>query len=139
LKDQIRVDLESLGLTKAIKFLDKNDLGKVTWYVFEYRKQNDERIISQRILDNLFIYGLIVGPDKIKGNYKWLNLYVDLINKTLEVKSKRKNISQKSVESLVQLQNLEDKISKTAKDKKYSDYQLMVIMAAGYGSEAIKN
>jgi hypothetical protein len=139
LKDQIKSDLEKLGLNKAIKFLDKNDFGKVAWYIFEYRKQNNERIVSQRVLNNLFIYGSIISPDRIKGNYKWLGMYIDLVDKTLEVKSKRKNISQNSISSLVWLKNLEDSISGMIKDKKYPDYQLTAMMVFGYGGEAVRN
>lgn len=139
LKDEIKSDLGKLGLNKAIKFLDKNDLGKVAWYVFEYRKNNSERVISQRILDNLFIYSSIVSPDKIRGNYRWLDLYIDLMEKTLEIKSKRKNIPKKSVESLIQLKNLEDKIDLVVKSKKYPDYSVAVGLALGYGSEVIEN
>lgn len=139
IKDQIKNDLEKLGLSKAIKFLDKNDFGKVAWYVFEYRKNNSERVVSQRILDNLFILGAIVSPDKVRGNYKWLDVYIDLMERTLDIKSKKKNISQKSVESLVQLQNLKNKIDKMIKDKKYPDYSVVAILSLGYGDEAMRN
>ncbi|MCW1949535.1 MAG: hypothetical protein KIH89_003805 [Candidatus Shapirobacteria bacterium] len=138
LRDQIKSDLVKLRLDKAIKFLDKNDLGKVAWYVFEYREKNDEQIISQKILDNLFVLGSIISPDKIKGNYKWLDLYTDLIKNTLELKSKRKNISWGSSIALMRLENMEDKVSEMMKNKKYPDYSLVVVLAVGYGNEAVK-
>ena len=139
LRDQIKSDLEKLGLSKAVKFLDKNDLGKVAWYVFGYREKNNERVISQRILDNLFIFGSIISPDKIKGNYKWLDLYTDLMDKTLEIKSKKKNISQKSVESLLQLKELDKNIDRIVKDKQYPDYLVTTTLVFGYGNEILKN
>jgi len=137
LRDQIKTDLKILGLNNAIKFLDKNDFGKVAWYVFEYRKKNNDQIISQRILDNLFILGSIISPDKIRGNYKWLDLYTDLMDKTLEIKSKKKHITQKSVESLLQLEELNKKIDEVIKDKKYLDYSVTIELVRGYTEEIL--
>jgi pimeloyl-ACP methyl ester carboxylesterase len=139
LRDQIKSDLEKLGLKKAVKFLDKNDLGKVVWYVFEYREKNGERIISQRILDNLFILGSIISQDKVIGNSRWLNMYAELMEKTLEIKSKRKNIPKKSVESLIQLQKMENKINQMIEDRQSFNYLLVTSLALGYGGEILSN
>ena len=139
LRDQIKSDLEKLGLKKAVKFLDKNDFGKVAWYVFEYREKNGERIISQRILDNLFILGSIISQDKVIGNSRWLNMYAELMEKTLEIKSKRKNIPKKSVESLIQLQKMENKINQMIEDRQSFNYLLVTSLALGYGGEILSN
>lgn len=139
LKDQIKSDLEKLGLIKTVVFLNKNDLSRVIWDVFEYRGRNNERLISQRVLDNLFIYGSIISPDKIRGNYTWLDMYINLLENTLNLKSKRKNISQKSGASLVQLKNLESNINQMIKDKKYPNYPIVGMFVAGYGAESLKD
>lgn len=138
LKKQIEADLKKISLSKGVKSLDKNELTKVALYVFEYRAKNNERIITQRILDNLFYLAAIVGPDKNKENYKTLSSYVNLMEDTLNFKSKRKTISKNSVLSLVQLQTLENRVKEMVKEKSYPSYSMVLVLSGGYGVEILK-
>ncbi len=138
LKKQIEADLRKISLSKGIKSLNKNELTKVALYVFEYRAKNNERIITQRILDNLFYLAAIVGPDKNKENYKTLSNYVNLMEDTLNFKSKRKTISKNSVLSLVQLQTLENRVKEMVKKKSYPSYSMVLVLSGGYGVEILK-
>ena len=138
LKKQIRLDLESLKLSKAVKSFDKGELTKVALIIFEYRNKNNERVISQRILDNLFDLALIVGPDKNKNKYSLLDNYVDLIETTVNLKSKRKTITKESAVGLAQLENLEATVKSLITQKIYPSYSMVLVMSSGYGAEAVK-
>lgn len=138
LKDQIENDLKTLGLLKAIKFLDKNDLEKIALVVFEYRNKNEERIISQRILDNLFYLSRVISKNKNNYNYKNLEKYVNFINLMTDLKSKRGKLNENSALSLVLLENLKDKVKKDLNNKVYSSVSMITILSSGYGLEAIK-
>lgn len=137
LRNQIKFDLETLKLSKVIKFLNKNDFAKVAVAVFGYREKNNEREITQRILDNLFKLSLITGLDKKKDNYKLLSSYVDLIELSISVKSKRKPISDESGVSLVRLGELEGTVKSLVKQKDYPNYSLVWVLANGYGFESL--
>jgi len=139
LRKQIKSDLNKLGLSNAIKFLDKNDFAKVAVMVFDYRKKNDEREISQRILENLFKLSLIVGSDRKYNSYKMLDNYGDLIGMSMNLKSKRKIISKESGVALIHLGDLEKTVKSLVKQKNYPSYSLVWILANGYGNEAIRN
>lgn len=138
LKKQIRLDLGLLKLSKAVKYFDNGELTKVALAVFEYRNKNKERVISQRILDNLFDLALIVGPDKTKNKYDLLDNYVDLIETTVNLKSKRKAISKESAIGLAQLKNLEIIVKSLIAKKVYPSYSMVLVMSSGYGAEAVK-
>ena len=64
---------------------------------------------------------------------------IDLMEKTLEIKSKRKNIPKKSVESLIQLQKMENKINQMIEDRQSFNYLLVTSLALGYGGEILSN
>jgi hypothetical protein len=76
--------------------------------------------------------------DKNKENYKTLSNYVNLMEDTLNFKSKRKTISKNSVLSLVQLQTLENRVKEMVKKKSYPSYSMVLVLSGGYGVEILK-
>jgi len=137
--NSIKSDLKELNLNKAIYYLEKNDLTKVVAYVFYFRDKDDERIISQRILDNLFTLASIIGPDKRKFDYKWIDKHLDLVDKLVAFKTKRKPLSINSAKSWVTLENLNENIENMINEKKYPNYSVVNVLLAGYSKEILMN
>ena len=104
--------------------------------MFDYRRKNEERIISQRILDNLFDLSKIIGWDKKKDSFKLLSKYVGLIDTMVTLKSNRKGINESAVNSFLQLKNLEKRC--LDRSQNYPSYGMVSVMSVGYGAEAIK-
>jgi len=137
LRDQIRMDLNSLGLTNVVTDFDQGFLTKVATRVFEYRKQNDERIISQRTLDYLFDLSNIIAWDKKKNDFGSLSNYVDSVENMMKIKLKHQEIDRNSAVSLIQLNNLKSNVLSMANNTNTS-YSMAVVLASGYSTEAIR-
>jgi hypothetical protein len=138
LEDQIRDDLKTLGLSKAVKFFEKGDLSQVAIMIFEYRNKTKEQVISQRLLDNLFYLSIITNSNKYKSDYRLFDKYVDVIELTVDLKSKRSVLNKDSVKSFALLKDLQNKIDDNVANKIYPNYSIVAVLASGYGLEAIR-
>jgi len=124
----IKSDLKLLGLDKAIKFLDKGNFKQVINMVFAYRWKTREMIISQRILDNLFILGSINGPNKRFYNYNWMYMYWNFLGK----------IMHKNYLSIMSF-NKFGEIVDFSKNKNYPNEEIIKSLSDGYNSEILGN
>lgn len=121
----IKSDLQQIKLDSAIKYLEKGNLNQVVKMVFVYRWKTKEMIVSQRILNNLFILGSINKPNKKNINYKWIYINKDYL-------SKRIKNNRYSVYSF-------DKLNKFIEYKKYPDEEMARSFFDGYLMEALGN
>jgi len=133
----IKSDLQELKLNKTIKFLERGDFVRVINDVFEFRSTNSERIVSQRILDNLFILSTIITQEKNNFGVKWLNDYLDFLDKMTIWKSIRKPISRNSAVSFTNLEKLVEEIEFVNNNKNYPSYQLIKALVLGYSMEIL--
>ena len=128
----IKSDLQQIGLSGAIKYLDQRNLNRVVKMVFAYRWKTKEMIISQRILDNLFILGSINKPNKRMINYKWMYLNRDYLSR----KTKFNHFSASSFEKLNRLINYMDI---GIKKGYFIDEEMMKLLSDGYTMEILGN
>jgi hypothetical protein len=135
----IKFDLQQLGLTNAIKYLDNGDLIKIAGAVFVYRSKTKETMISQRVLNNLFILASIENPDKKIISYGLLNIYKDFLNRTMELKYKNKNMSQFVALSFKNLEKLVEDTNNGVKIKNYPNWLMVNTLSTGYGLEVLGN
>lgn len=133
----IKNDLLKLNLKKTVVSLERNDFSAVSAYVFYYRDKNNERVISQRILDNLYILASISGSNKKSLNYKFVDDYLYLIDKLVVLKSKRKPLSTNSAKSKLSVDSLNKDLKEMLKNKIYPNYQLVSVLVAGYSKEIL--
>jgi len=135
----IKSDLQQLNLSNGIKYLNKGDLVRVVGVVFSYRSKTKETIVSQRILDNLFILASINNPNRKLTNYKLLNIYKDFLIKTVEFRSKKKSLSQFAALSFKNLEKLIDDVNDGVKSGNYPNYLMVSSLSAGYSLEVLGN
>lgn len=121
----IKSDLQQIKLDSAIKYLEKGNLNQVVKMVFVYRWKTKEMIISQRILDNLFILGSINKPNKKNMNYKLMYIDKDYLSK----KMKNNRCSAYSF----------DKLNKFIEYGKYPDDEMTKSFFDGYLMETLGN
>jgi pimeloyl-ACP methyl ester carboxylesterase len=133
----IRNDLNELGLSRAIKFLDRNNFIQVANYVFGYRLKNREYVVSQRILDNLYLLSSIKSKDVNRVDYRWLNQYVSFVKRMVEFKSRTSTINERNANSFLRLEELLEKVDLQIKDGKYPSSSMVVHLAVGYATEAL--
>jgi len=118
----IKSDLQQIKLNEAIKYLERGDLARVVNMVFIYRSKTKEAVISQRVLDNLFILASIDKPNKKMMNGKWM--YIN-------VKFNKRNMSRFSALSWDKLEKL--------KDDDCVGSEMVDSLSDGYTSEILGN
>ena len=128
----IKSDLQQLNLSEAIKYLDKGNMSQVIKMVFAYRWKTKEMVITQRVLDNLFILGSINKPNRRNINYKWMYLNKYFLSK--KVKATRY-----SVFGFENLNKLINYLNSGMKNKIYPDDEIVKILLNGYTSEVLGN
>jgi hypothetical protein len=128
----IRTDLLQLGLDKAVRYLEKGDLKQVINTVFVYRSKTKETIISQRILDNLFILGSIDKPNKRFFNYRWMYMNRDYLSNKIKM-------NHFSVLSFEKLEKLIDRADNDMKNENCPDEEIIKSFSDGYSSETLGN
>lgn len=133
----IKNDLKNIGLNKAIPSLDKNDFSKVAAYVFKYRETHDEKIISQRILDNLLIISTINNYDKRRFDYRLIEKYINIIEKIVFLRSKHKPTTSNNAFAFEALQNFEEEVKSLIQNYTYPNFQTFHTLLAGYSKEAL--
>lgn len=121
----IKSDLQQIKLDSAIKYLEKGNLNQVVKMIFVYRWKTKEMVVSQRILNNLFILGSINKPNKKNINYKWIYINKDYLSKRI----KNNRYSAYSF----------DKLNKFIEYKKYPDEEMARSFFDGYLMEALGN
>ena len=139
LREQIRFDLDSLGLINTVSDFDQNLLTKVALRVFEYRKENNERVVSQRILNDLFEYANLVAWDKNQNTFDSLSEYVNLVENEVRNKSNNSLISHNAAVSLAVLDDLRNKVVEMSGKNLNTSYSMVIVLASGYGTEALRD
>jgi len=139
LKDQIRFDLNSLGLVNSVSDFDQNLLTKVALRVFEYRKENDERVISQRLLNDLLELSNLMAWDKRQNSFSSLPSYVDSVENEVRNKKNTSEISHNAAVSLALLDDLRNKVVERSGSGLETSYSMVVVLASGYGTEALRD
>lgn len=139
LKDQIRFDLNYLGLVNSVSDFDQNLLTKVALRVFEYRKENSERIISQRILDDLFELSNLIAWDKGQNSFGSLSDYINSVETSVKNKKNTSEISHNATVSLTLLDDLRNKVIERSGKGLETSYSMVVVLASGYGTEALRD
>lgn len=139
LREQIRLDLDSLGLIGAVGDFDQNFLTKAAVRVFEYREETGERIISQRILNDLFDLANLIGWDKGENSFGSLIDYFDLVESRVEIKFETSRVSNNSAVSLALLDDLKNKFLNMSGKHWKTSYSMAMVLASGYGTEALRD
>lgn len=137
LLSMIKNDLKTLGLNKAIQSLDKNDYIKVLAYVFKYRETHDEKIISQRILDNLLIISTINNSDRKRFDYKLVEKYIKLIEAVISLKYRVKPLPSDNAVAFEVLKNFGQEVKVLVKNRTYPNFWIANTLLAGYSKEVL--
>ncbi|MFA7676288.1 MAG: hypothetical protein WCY28_02670, partial [Candidatus Shapirobacteria bacterium] len=151
LKSIIKADIESLlisnknnnDLKEALKFLDKNQSRLLIKSIFNFRLKNNERILSQKIIENATTWMSLINncsKNLATSGFKKVDGYQRLINFLFNLNNKRNSNSEYVAISYQKMDNLL-KINKINLDKKdYSDVCANNFTALNYGTELlIKN
>ncbi len=133
----IKDDLKKIKLNKVIPFLNKNEFDKVVAYVFKYREMNEEKIISQRILDNLLIISTINNYDKRRVNIRLIEKNIGIVEKFVALKFDSKSISSDNAISFEILQNFEEEVKTLVENNTYPNFQTVRILLAGYSKKVL--
>ena len=139
LREQIRFDLDSLGLISAVSDFDQNFLTKVAVNIFKYREENNEKVITQRVLNNLFELSNLVAWDKAVNNFNSMSGYVNNVENEVKNKSNNSSISQNAAVSLAVLDDLRNKVVEMSGKNLETSYSMVVVLASGYGTEVLRD
>jgi|GEM_PF-1708241 len=139
LREQIRFDLDSLGLIGTVSDFDQNFLTKVAISIFKYREENNERVVTQRILNDLFELSNLVAWDKAVNNFNSMLDYVNFVENEVSNKSGISSISHNAAVSLAVLDDLRNKVVEMSEKSLETSYSMVVVLASGYGTEALRD
>jgi len=139
LQDQIRFDLNSLGLVNSVSDFDQNFLTKVAVSIFKYREENNERVVTQRILNDLFELSNLMAWDKRQNSFSSLSSYVDSVENEVRNKKNTSEISHNAAVSLALLDDLRNKVVERSGKNLETSYSMVVVLASGYGTESLRD
>lgn len=137
LLSMIKNDLKTLGLNKAIQLLDKNDYIKVLAYVFKYRETHEEKIISQRILDNVLIISTINNSDRKRFDYKLVEKYIKLIEAVISLKYRVKPLPSDNAVAFEVLKIFGKEVKFLIQNSTYPNFWIAHTLLAGYSREIL--
>lgn len=149
LKSIIQADINSLlllnknnkDLKEALKFLDKNQPRLLIKSIFDFRKRSNERVVSEKIIDNVTIWLSLVDKcfnNKAIGVSKIVNNYQNLIDRLVNLKYKK--VFKINENAAISYQKMDEilKINKTKMEKKdYFGVCANNFTALNYGSEVL--
>ncbi len=139
LREQIRKDLDDLGLISAVSDFDQKFLTKAAVRVFKYREETDERVVSQRVLNNLFDLANLIAWDKRVNNFSSLLDYFSLVEGRVKMKFENSSVSKDSAVSLALLDDLKKKVLNMSDNYSETSYSMVMVLASGYGAEALRD
>jgi pimeloyl-ACP methyl ester carboxylesterase len=137
LKSLIIDDLASLGLIKEIKYFERGRLQKVINNVFIYRKKNNEHVVTQRILKNLYTVSLINCNSHCSSRNKdifWLKKYKLFLERLVNLRIKKGKLGKSSVLSLIDLDNFIELAGNT----NTVNSRILHKISISYGKEILK-
>ena len=150
LRSIIRDDINSLlilnknnkDLKLALKFLEKNQPKILIKNIFDFRQRNNEKNISQKIIDNTTLWLSIIencSKNKAISGFKKIDNYQNLINKLVSLKYRNIfKISENSAISYKEMERLLEFNKKKINDNDYFGVCANNFTAMNYGSETLK-
>jgi len=149
LKSIIKADINSLltsnkdnkFLKEALKNLDKNQPKILIVNIFGFRNGNNERILSEKIIDNATIWLSLINKcskNEANSGFKIISGYQNLINNLISVKNKKgSKISENAAISYQKMDKILESNQNKINQKDYLEVCANNFAALSYGSEVL--
>ena len=149
LKSIIKADINSLltsnknnkFLKEALKNLDKNQPKILIVNIFGFRNGNNERILSEKIIDNSTIWLSLVNKcskNEANSGLKIISSYQNLINNLISVKNKKgSKISENAAISYQKMDKILESNQNKINQKDYLEVCANNFAGLSYGSEVL--